>query len=79
MKKRNLNSLHLNKKSISYLNANTVNAGQNTGSISTFRFICTNHPDQDTEFCISRRNYACADPYTSIDFNTDHGSVSSCN
>lgn len=48
MKKRNLKSLHLNKRSIS--NFSLVKAGDN-GSITTFRFICTNHPKQETDFC----------------------------
>jgi len=47
MKKKNFKSLMLNKKTVSNFQVHQI-AG---GSITTFRFLCTNHPKQHTDFC----------------------------
>ncbi|WP_298512814.1 hypothetical protein [uncultured Kordia sp.] len=47
MKKKNPKNLRLNKTQVSNFTASKIKGG----SITTFRFICTNHPTQDTDFC----------------------------
>ncbi len=56
MKKRELKNLTLNKKTISNLKSEEVKGG-----ITTWRFICTNHPEQHTDFCWSLNGeHSCA-------------------
>jgi hypothetical protein len=52
MKKKNLTALKLNKKQIAHLTKTNIQGGADViASISTLRFICTNHPKQETDFC----------------------------
>jgi len=47
MKKKNLQKLTFTKTTVSNLKVDKISGG----SITTFRFICTNHPKQETDFC----------------------------
>ena len=60
MKKRKIKNLDLNKKRVSNLQTHTTIGGAEIAdSISTLRFICTNHPKQDTDFCGPTASVGC--------------------